>query len=129
MVVRVIAWLIIITLALAHARARPRAFAPGGSRAVGDAGEDHVESSLAPYQVLLRLLIDGRLTADEFETVFLRRSKHDETTWLPRVCAALRGYFRGRRRLPPRRRAASQVGGIDDAELRRRTERTLERLM
>ena len=40
---------------------------------------------VAPYAVLLRLFVDRRLTADEFELVFLRLYKLDPTAWPPEL--------------------------------------------
>jgi hypothetical protein len=41
--------------------------------------------SIAPYAILLRLLVDGRMGAEEFEVVFLRLYKADPTAWPPAV--------------------------------------------
>lgn len=62
---------------------------------------EHKRSSwalvVAPYVVLLRLLIDGRVTGEEFEVVFLPLYKRDETDWPPEIFDVLGRILRRRR--------------------------------
>ncbi|WP_369745609.1 colicin immunity domain-containing protein [Paenarthrobacter sp. AMU7] len=51
------------------------------------------DSSVAQYAVLLRLLVDGRVTADEFEALFLPLYKGDRTKWSEEIYEILDQLF------------------------------------
>ncbi|MGA8788852.1 MAG: colicin immunity domain-containing protein [Paenarthrobacter sp.] len=51
------------------------------------------DSSVAPYAVLLRLLVDDRITADEFEALFLPLYKGDSTKWPEEIYEILDQLF------------------------------------
>lgn len=84
--------------------------------------------SVAPYAVLLRLLVDGRMEAEEFEVVFLRLYKADPTAWPPPVFDVLDRFFGDVDAFCPDPALRDQVHGIDEVELRGRAQATLERL-
>jgi hypothetical protein len=83
---------------------------------------------IAPYRVLLRLLLDGRLNGEEFETVFLPLYTNDETRWSPELFAILDGFFADVDDFCADPHLRDEAGGIDEQELRRRAEVTYQRL-
>lgn len=84
--------------------------------------------AVAPYAVLMRLLIDGRVKGEEFEVVFLRLYKGDATRWPPEIFDVLDGFFADVDEFCDDPSLRAEVGGIDETELRRRAEITLDRL-
>jgi len=84
--------------------------------------------AVAPYAVLLRLLIDGRVTGEEFEVVFLPLYKRDTTNWPPEMFDVLDGFFADIDDFCADPALRAKVGGIGEAELRRRAEIALDRL-
>jgi hypothetical protein len=85
-------------------------------------------AAVAPYAVLLRLLIDGRVTGEEFEVVFLPLYKNDATSWPPEIFDVLDGFFGDVDDFCANPDLRAEVGGIDEAELRRRAETAFGRL-
>ena len=85
-------------------------------------------ASLAPYAVLLRLLIDGRVTGEEFEGMFLPFYKNDATSWSTEIFDVLDGFFADVDDFCADPALRAEVGGLDEAELRRRAEIAFERL-
>jgi hypothetical protein len=85
-------------------------------------------AALAPYAVLLRLLIDGRVGGEEFEVVFLPFYKRDTTDWPPEIFDVLDGFFADVDDFCADPALRAEVGGIDEAELRQRAMATFERL-
>ncbi len=83
---------------------------------------------VAPYAVLLRLFVDGRLAADEFEVVFLRLYKLDPTAWPPNLFDVLDGFFADVDAYCADDALRTEVGGIDADELKQRAAHTLSRL-
>lgn len=49
--------------------------------------------AVAPYAVLMRLFVDGRISADEFEVLFLPLYKGDSTRWSAEIYGILNGFF------------------------------------
>lgn len=84
--------------------------------------------AVAPYAVLLRLLIDGRVTGEEFEVVFLPLYKRDGTDWPPEIFDVLDGFFADVDAFCADPELRAEVGGIGEAELRRRAVIAFERL-
>ncbi len=82
----------------------------------------------APYALLLRLLVDRRLTGEEFEVVFLPLYKQDPTDWPADIFDTLDTFFADVDEFTPDPGLRAQVGGIDEQELRRRAADTLQRL-
>lgn len=85
-------------------------------------------AAVAPYAVLLRLLIDGRVSGEEFEVVFLPLYKRDTTDWSPEVFDVLDGCFADVDDFCADPALRAETGGIDEAELRRRAAATFDRL-
>lgn len=77
-------------------------------------------SALASYVVLLRLLVDGRVTGEEFEVVFLPLYKKDTTAWPAEIFDVLDGFFADVDDFCADPDLRAEVGGIDEAELRNR---------
>lgn len=74
--------------------------------------------AVAPYAVLLRLFVDGAMSADEFEVVFLRLYKADSTDWSPDLFRLLDGLFADVDDYCPEPRLRRSVGGLDEKALR-----------
>lgn len=85
-------------------------------------------AAVVPYAVLLRLLIDGRVTGEEFEVVFLPLYKKDATSWSPEIFDLLDGFFADVDDFCADPVLRAEVGGMDEAELRRRAEIAYQRL-
>lgn len=51
------------------------------------------DPNVAPYAVLLQLLARNRITADEFETLFLSLYKNDSTKWPEEIYKVLDQLF------------------------------------
>lgn len=84
--------------------------------------------TVAPYAVLLRLLIDGRVSGEEFEVVFLPFYKRDTTGWPPKLFDVFDGLFADIDDFFADPVLRTEVGGIDEPELRRRATATFDRL-
>ncbi|MDP9906700.1 MULTISPECIES: colicin immunity domain-containing protein [Arthrobacter] len=84
--------------------------------------------AVTPYGVLLRLLIDGRISGEEFEVVFLPLYKKDSTQWSPEIFDVLDGLFADVDDFCSDPDLLIKVGGIDELELRRRATLAFERL-
>ncbi len=84
--------------------------------------------SVAPYAVLLRLFVDGRMTAAEFELVFLRLYKVDSTPWPSELFGVLDGLFGDVDAYCVDDEVRREVGGLDADELRHRAANTLRQL-
>jgi Bacterial self-protective colicin-like immunity len=84
--------------------------------------------STTPYAVLLQLFVDGRLTAQELEVLYLRLYLKDDTMWPEDVFLILDGFFADVDDYAPDQKVRAEVGGLDDEALRRRAERALDRL-
>ena len=84
--------------------------------------------AVAPYAILLRWLIDGRVSGEEFEVVFLPLYKQDRTQWPPDTFEALDAFFADVDDFCPDPDLRAEVGGIDEDELRQRAARAFERL-
>jgi Bacterial self-protective colicin-like immunity len=85
-------------------------------------------AAVAPYAVLLRLLIDGRVGGEEFEVVFLPLYKRDTTEWPPEIFDVLDSFFADVDDFCADPALRAEVGGIDEPELRQRAAAALERL-
>jgi len=85
-------------------------------------------AAVAPYAVLLRLFIDGRVNAEEFEVVFLPLYKNDATSWPPEIFDVLDGLFAAVDDFCADAVLRAEVSGMDEAELRRRAEIAYQRL-
>lgn len=83
---------------------------------------------MAPYALLLRLFVDGRLTADEFELVFLRLYKLDPTEWPPDLFDVLDTLFGDVDAYCADDEIRREVGGLDAGELHERAALALGRL-
>lgn len=83
---------------------------------------------VVPYAVLLRLLIDGRISGEEFEVVFLPLYKRDTTDWPPEIFDVLDGFFADVDDFCADPVLRAEVGGIDEPELRERALTVFERL-
>ena len=79
-------------------------------------------AAVVPYAVLLRLLIDGRVSGEEFEVVFLPLYKKDATSWSPKIFDVLDGFFADVDDFCADPALRAEVGGMDEVELRRRAE-------
>jgi hypothetical protein len=53
-------------------------------------------AAIVPYAALLRLLIDGRVSGEEFEVAFLPLYKRDRTDWPPEIFDVLDGFLNHR---------------------------------
>lgn len=84
--------------------------------------------AVAPYAVLLRQLIDGRVSGEEFEVVFLSLYKQDATAWPPELFDVLDGFFADVDDFCADPVLRSEVEGIDESELRDRAAATLASL-
>lgn len=76
--------------------------------------------AVVPYAVLLRLLRDGRISAEEFEVVFLPLYKNDPTAWPPEIFDVLDGFFADVDDFCADPEVRGAVGGIGEQELRDR---------
>lgn len=81
--------------------------------------------ALAPYAVLLGQLVEGRMSPEEFEVVFLPLYKHDATVWPPKIFEALDCFFGDVDDFCADPALRAVVGGIDESELRARAVKTL----
>ena len=83
-------------------------------------GDSEVQpvSRLAPYVVILRVFTEGRMTATEFETVYLRLYLDDPTRWPDDLFGVLDGFFTEVDRYCENPVIREETGGIDDVELR-----------
>lgn len=84
--------------------------------------------AIAPYAILLRLFIDGRITGEEFEVVFLPLFKQDATDWPPDTFDVLDSFFADVDDFCPDPALRVKVAGIDEEELRHRASVAFERL-
>lgn len=84
--------------------------------------------ALAPYAVLLRSFVDGRLSADEFETVFLPLYKNDGTAWPGPEFRILDTLFGDVDEYCGDDELRADVGGLDAGELAARAGRALRAL-
>lgn len=84
--------------------------------------------AVTPYAVLLRLLIDRRVSGEEFEVVFLPLYKNDSTQWPPEIFDVLDGLFADVDDFCSDPDLLRRAGGIDEFELRRRATLVYERL-
>jgi hypothetical protein len=78
--------------------------------------------------VLLRLFVDGTVSANEFEVVFLRLFKDDPTEWPPDVYEVLDSFFADVDAYCGDEDLRSKVGGLDEDALRQRASHTFDRL-
>jgi len=83
---------------------------------------------VVPYAVLIRQFLDRRITADEFEVVFLRLYKLDPTEWPADLFAVLDRLFADVDEYCGDSQLRSKVGGIDAEELRHRAQSAFHRL-
>lgn len=81
-----------------------------------------------PYGVLLRQFVDRRITADEFEVVFLRLYKHDPEEWPSEVFVVLDTLFADVDDYCADETLRVEVGGLDAAALRKRATVAFARL-
>lgn len=84
--------------------------------------------AVAPYAVLLRLFVAHRISADEFEVVFLRLYKSDATSWSPELFNVLDGLFAEVDDYCPDPVLRGSVGGLDEDALRDRCTTALTKL-
>lgn len=85
-------------------------------------------ATVVPYAVLISLLVDGRVTGEEFEVVFFTLYKNDSTSWSPEIFDVLDGFFADVDDFCADPMLLTETGGMDEVELRRRAETTLRRL-
>ncbi|WP_306960774.1 colicin immunity domain-containing protein [Arthrobacter bambusae] len=78
--------------------------------------------------MLLRLFVDRRLTADEFELVFLRLYKLDPTEWPPDLFDVLDTLFGDVDAYCADDGIRGEVGGIDADQLHQSAATALSRL-
>lgn len=90
--------------------------------------QDGWTSDLAPYVIMIRAFIDGRLTATEFETLFLVLFKRDTTEWSGDTFHALDTLFGDVDAYHPDASIREQTDGIDEQELRLRATLALNSL-
>lgn len=83
---------------------------------------------LIQYDVLLRLFVDGRITGDEFEALFLPLYLNNPGNWPDGVFELLDSLFFDVDDYTGDSELRSWVGGIDEGELRRRTAECLSAL-
>ena len=86
------------------------------------------DGAVAPYAILLRLFVDGRMTAEEFEVVFLSLYKNDPTDWPGETFDVLDRLFGDVDDFVADDRLRTETGGIDAEELRRRASATFDQL-
>jgi hypothetical protein len=80
-----------------------------------------------PYRTMMERFLDGRLSASDFETSYLRMFKDDQTDWPEPVYQALNEVFLDLDAYCPDPDIRDEFG-IDEAELRVRVERSLAAL-
>lgn len=85
-------------------------------------------SALQPYAILLRLFIDGVVEAPEFEVLFLRLYKSDQTAWPADMFDILDAFFADVDEYCADPALRARVNGLDAGELRARAGRAFERL-
>jgi hypothetical protein len=85
-------------------------------------------AAVKPYGVLIELFVDQRITADEFETIFLPLYTSDPTSWNSETYDLLDRLFSEVDRYCDDPRLRNETGGIDSAELRERAAETAVRL-
>ncbi len=83
---------------------------------------------VVPYAVLLRLFVDGNLTADEFEVIFLPLYKNDPTQWPSDLFDVLDTLFADVDAYCSNDDLRAEVRGLDAEQLRDRAERAFGRL-
>lgn len=84
--------------------------------------------SIAPYAIMLQQLIDGRVSGDEFEAVFLPFYKRDATIWPAELFDVLDGFFAALDDFQADPVLRGEIGSIGESELRGRAVSTIERL-
>ena len=85
-------------------------------------------TALAPYLVLLRLLIDDRISGAEYELLFLRMYKKDPTLWSDDLFQILDGLFADADEFSADVLLRADANGIGELELKRRASIAYERL-
>lgn len=88
----------------------------------------HWSEPVAPYAVLLRSFIDGRLDADEFELLYLRMYKFDPSDWPPELFDVLDTLFGDVDAYCSDDELRQDVGGLNAAELRQSARLAFSRL-
>ena len=84
--------------------------------------------TLWAYVALLEALLDGRVTAPEFEVIFLSMYKHDPTAWHPGVFNALECVFGAVDEYCEDAELRSRVNGLSEADLTTEVQRALASL-
>lgn len=74
--------------------------------------------AVAPYAVLLRLFVSRAMSAEEFEVLFLKLYKSDDTQWPPELFGVLDALFADVDDFCADPELCAAVGGIDDESLR-----------
>lgn len=85
-------------------------------------------SAVDPYVVLLEAFVAGRLSAGEFEMVFLRMYKNDPAEWPSSIFDVLDGLFADVDEYCSDDVLRGEVGGLDEEQLRSRSTAALDRL-
>jgi hypothetical protein len=85
-------------------------------------------AALSGYAVLLRLLVDGRISAAEFEVLFLQLYDDDALDWTVQQLDVLESLFADLEEFRARRAPRSEPVGIGELELRNRAAMAFERL-
>ena len=75
---------------------------------------------LAPYAVLLQLLVDSRMSVGEFEVAFLRMYKMDDERWPEEVFTVLDALFADIDRYTPHEEVRLAIEGLDEEAIRAR---------
>jgi hypothetical protein len=83
---------------------------------------------VVPYAVILRLFIEGRIAADEFEVVFLRLYKLDPTDWPPNLFTVLDTLFTDVDAYCAIDQIRAEVRGLDADQLRELAAQALSKL-
>jgi hypothetical protein len=81
-----------------------------------------------PYLLLLRLFIDDRISATEYELLFFRLYKQDSTHWPEEIYQLLDGLFGDADEFTSEPALRADVGGIDGSTLRDRAKIAYDRL-
>lgn len=84
--------------------------------------------AVAPYAILLRLFVDGRMSANELEVVFLRFYKLDPTDWSSELFDVLDSFFADVDAYCGEDGLREVVHGLDETTLRERAGETFDKL-
>lgn len=92
------------------------------------AGHEDWSPAVLPYVAVLRAFVEGRIVAQDFETIYLAIYKNDPTRWSQAAFDILESLFGDVDAYCADGSLRAEVGGLGDDELRASAVRGLERI-